>query len=192
MNKEKKVANQRKYRAAHHEKENARVRTYHAAHKEEEATYRAAHKEKATVYHLEYYAANREKLIANAQRYAAANKKKVAANNREHYARNKAKYISNHKEWRKKHPGFSTAISKIRRARVANNGGKFTAAEWKMLLEKYEHTCLCCGRDDVQLEADHVIPVSQGGRNDIGNRQPLCHSCNSKKHTKCTDYRFAS
>ena len=49
--------------------------------------------------------------------------------------------------------------------------------------------CLCCGKIDVALTMDHVIPLSKGGEHNISNIQPLCGICNSKKNTKAIDYR---
>lgn len=62
---------------------------------------------------------------------------------------------------------------------------------WAWLKEKYQYTCLCCKRKepDIKLVSDHVIPRARGGTNTVGNVQPLCFSCNAKKHVKSTDYR---
>ena len=40
-----------------------------------------------------------------------------------------------------------------------------------------------------KLTVDHIVPVSLGGKNTIDNLQPLCLTCNSKKHNKIIDYR---
>jgi 5-methylcytosine-specific restriction endonuclease McrA len=48
---------------------------------------------------------------------------------------------------------------------------------------------LCCGRPDVKLTQDHVVPLARGGSNLIDNIQPLCASCNSSKGTQTIDYR---
>ena len=63
-----------------------------------------------------------------------------------------------------------------------------TTNEWNELKDYYNNVCLCCGTKD-RLTRDHVIPISLGGTDHIDNIQPLCHSCNSSKHTKSTDYR---
>jgi 5-methylcytosine-specific restriction endonuclease McrA len=39
------------------------------------------------------------------------------------------------------------------------------------------------------LEADHVVPLTRGGTDDIGNIQPLCGSCNRKKFVDTIDIR---
>lgn len=64
---------------------------------------------------------------------------------------------------------------------------------WEWLKERYEYTCLCCKRQEpaIELVSDHVIPRARGGQNVVGNVQPLCRSCNAKKHAKTIDYREA-
>jgi 5-methylcytosine-specific restriction endonuclease McrA len=76
----------------------------------------------------------------------------------------------------------------IRAERMKQNGGSHTKWEWINLCRKYKFTCLACGERKTLTE-DHVIPVSLGGSDNIDNIQPLCMSCNVKKHTKHIDYR---
>jgi 5-methylcytosine-specific restriction endonuclease McrA len=94
------------------------------------------------------------------------------------------------REWRRRNPGKMAAANARQRAR-----GRFdpdwTDAEWQQLLDQYGHRCLCCGADG-PLSPDHVIPLSQGGPNDIGNIQPLCRPCNTRKGVRTVDYRAAA
>ncbi len=64
-----------------------------------------------------------------------------------------------------------------------------TPDEWNAVLEFYGHRCLCCGRDDVKLTIDHVLPIFLGGAHTVENVQPLCGPCNSSKGHKHIDYR---
>jgi 5-methylcytosine-specific restriction endonuclease McrA len=43
--------------------------------------------------------------------------------------------------------------------------------------------CTDCG-SIVDLVGDHIIPVSQGGRNVLSNYEVRCRSCNSSRATK--------
>ncbi|WP_292485787.1 RNA-guided endonuclease IscB, partial [Methanohalobium sp.] len=49
------------------------------------------------------------------------------------------------------------------------------------LLEKFERTCVYCGRQDVQLEVEHIVPRSQGGSDRVSNLAIACHDCNQNK-----------
>lgn len=93
------------------------------------------------------------------------------------------------KDWYKKNPAKALAKIHKRRALVGDSIENYTAQEWLELCELYGHICLCCGRNDVPMTVDHVIPLSKGGSNGIHNIQPLCGSCNSKKGIKIIDYR---
>lgn len=108
-----------------------------------------------------------------------------------HYENNKQDYINRAKQRDKDNPQQALERTRIRRARVNSvEGGHFTDAEFHELCEKYGNKCLRCGNTG-KLTADHVIPISLGipHTDEISNIQPLCLSCNSKKHTKTVDYR---
>ncbi len=49
------------------------------------------------------------------------------------------------------------------------------------LLEKWERTCVYCGKKDVPLEIDHIKPKSLGGGNRVSNLTISCRPCNQKK-----------
>ena len=42
--------------------------------------------------------------------------------------------------------------------------------------------CVECGAPSDTV--DHIVPLSRGGTNDIGNLQPMCWNCNRKKGAK--------
>jgi 5-methylcytosine-specific restriction endonuclease McrA len=67
--------------------------------------------------------------------------------------------------------------------------GAFTADEWRALCAFYGHNCLRCGLRR-PLSVDHIVPMSQGGSNNIDNIQPLCKPCNSAKGSSCRNYRL--
>lgn len=93
------------------------------------------------------------------------------------------------RRWAQNNPEKVRLNVHIRKARIKGNGGIITPQEWLDLCNFYGNKCLACGRADIKLTLDHVVPIFCGGKNMIENAQPLCKSCNSKKHTKIIDYR---
>jgi 5-methylcytosine-specific restriction endonuclease McrA len=124
-------------------------------------------------------------------RWKKSNPEKVQASSRRHYWANLDTVRERNSHWHKKNPEKAVAKTNRRRTRKTAAGGSFTAAEWNDLIERYGGKCLCCGRADIKLTADHVVPVSKGGTSNIENIQPLCKSCNSRKKDKAVDYRPA-
>jgi len=53
----------------------------------------------------------------------------------------------------------------------------------KLVKERDSYTCQICGKKegDTLLMVDHIIPIAQGGYNEIDNLQTLCWECNLKK-----------
>lgn len=63
-----------------------------------------------------------------------------------------------------------------RRARAATA----TKQHRSTVFDRDGHRCRLCGSTD-NLVLDHIVPISKGGSDDIGNLQTLCWSCNSRK-----------
>jgi 5-methylcytosine-specific restriction endonuclease McrA len=83
---------------------------------------------------------------------------------------------------------YKRALGHQRRARIKGNGGSWKPAEFKALCAKYKHRCMHCGKRR-KMTAEHIVPIVKGGRNVIGNLQPLCQPCNSSKGARTIDYR---
>ena len=160
-------------------------------------------KEKKKKYDAERYLADPKKAEIRSRGWAKKNPEKKREGNRRWYESNKerlkdrasAYYKKNKKKckasmgrYRASHPDMNIVKHAKRRARALQAGGSFTSCEWSSLKKKYKNVCLCCNKRK-KLTADHVIPVSKGGSSNITNIQPLCGFCNSRKGTRCTDYR---
>lgn len=104
----------------------------------------------------------------------------------------------NHPRWKggvtigENKKGYGRLHCLKRRAYKLRAGGEFSVEEWGGILRRFGNKCLACGRgaDEITISVDHVVPLSKGGTNSIDNIQPLCRSCNSKKHAKIIDYRL--
>jgi len=136
------------------------------------------------------HAKNRVKIRIQDNQWRKKNPEKVKQYYQKYCKNHKEQERIRHRKYYQTHPGKQKEHMTKKLARRRNALGSWTAEEWIILCEQYGNKCLCCGRGDVGLTADHITPLSKGGTNYIWNIQPLCRSCNSKKHTRSDNYRF--
>jgi 5-methylcytosine-specific restriction endonuclease McrA len=153
--------------------------------------WRQNHREYDRARHKAYHEANREKHREKRKEYYAANREKYREQNRAYQETHRDRLREQKDTYRRNNLEAYAVREANRRARKAKAGGSFTLQEWHDLCAYFSFTCLRCGRQapDIELTVDHVVPLSQGGRNSIENLQPLCRACNTSKHARTIDYR---
>ncbi len=195
-----------------------KLKSYHKnkeKHKEQRKQYRATPEVKE--YHREYMRNWRkekpEKVNRYNQKWRDKNREKFRTWQKQYWNRpeNKKKKSEYDKKWRENNKERKSIRDKNYRAnnrdkdrknglkkyyRKSRAKGTFTLEEWKNKKKEFNYCCARCGISEIELlnqtggglTVDHIIPLSRGGSNYIRNIQPLCRSCNSKKHTKVKRY----
>jgi 5-methylcytosine-specific restriction endonuclease McrA len=132
---------------------------------------------------------NPEKYSKTRSQYRQNNKEAIKQSDAIWRLTNPGKKRSSDRNWQRNNPEKIAAVGHRRRTAIRGQKEHFTAQEFIDLCEYYQNTCLACGRNDVPMTVDHVVPVVYNGSNTIDNIQPLCKKCNCSKGTKTIDYR---
>ena len=150
-------------------------------------------KEAIRKYYKEYCKLNDDKEKERHKKYRKLNKEKINKRNRNHYELNKEARLKQIKQYNQSPEGKATMARSqhTRRSKIKNTINDLTSNEWAIILQLQDYQCINCNIyfDGVMPTRDHIIPVEHGGGLTKSNVQALCHSCNSKKHTKTIDYR---
>lgn len=125
-----------------------------------------------------------------ALRWRRANIEKVRQKDRASYHCHADARRAVRRAWAKANRAKARAQFHRYKAQRLRAPGRHTGQQFEEMCRYYGGKCLHCGRADIPLTADHIIPLSRGGTNDIGNIQPLCLPCNSSKGNRViADYR---
>lgn len=152
--------------------------------------WRQKNKDKTRGYCKEHYWEDPDKARKRVLDWQKKNPDTKRESNKKWITNNIEKYKIMVNNWRSKNKELllkSKRLSNSKRRSASKD--KIEIKEWNSVLEFYGNKCLCCGRTDLQLTIDHIVPLSKGGKNLVDNVQPLCMPCNSKKGTKIIDYR---
>jgi len=119
----------------------------------------------------------RRKEISKKSRDKPENKQKRAEHMREYRLRKPDSY----RNWKQKNPDKVSANYTRRRKHLVE-GGLFLVTR-KEMTRLYSSSCAYCG-ETKDIQADHILPISRGGRHSIGNLIPACRLCNMSKGKK--------
>jgi hypothetical protein len=67
-----------------------------------------------------------------------------------------------------------------------NLRGYLAPADKKKLFVVNNNSCCVCKKSDTRIQADHKVPLSRSGGNEIDNWQTLCVDCNIQKKSACS------
>lgn len=137
-----------------------------------------------------YYHKHKEQIKERNRRYNDNNKEYILQRDREYYERNKTLRVKASREYRKNNPDVIRRQSQVRMARKKKTLSDLTVEQWIETLNYFDNACSYCGRDDVPLEQEHVIPLYLGGGYTKNNIIPACKSCNSSKDIRLLDDWF--
>lgn len=160
-----------------------------------DAERRAANREKNIEYNREWRKANPEYHSEYNKRWRNENEGAYRAYYRQYRIDNLKKVRAAYAAWEAKNPNYGTLwaqrnpersreITRRRRARLrAVPTFEVTERDIEKMFNRFSGRCAYCKESlGENYHIDHVMPVSLGGSNGIGNLVPACPPCNVSKY----------
>jgi len=161
--------------ARHKDKCRSRCKTCTRA---DDRQYCVTNPDKARERHRVYRSDNREQLREFGRRWYADNRERSLERTRKWQKENLGRHRENARNRYAADPDRDILKANCRRARKLGNGVFAVTTEERRQLKT--QCCYLCGVAP-STALDHIIPLSRGGRDSIGNLLGVCKSCNSSK-----------
>jgi 5-methylcytosine-specific restriction endonuclease McrA len=153
-----------------------------------------------TKYDQERYQANRDAIIDKSKAHYWANPQKKSEYDRDYRLQNQEKIRSDKKQWfqswKTDYPfdAIAKRMNDRNRQFAPDKRYRFTATDISKLLARHNYKCFYCPErfsNITELEMEHVMPRSRGGKNSISNIVPSCYDCNRQKSYRTVmEYRL--
>ena len=133
----------------------------------------------------EYYEANKETIAEYWKGYREQNKEAIAEYMKEYREENKETLAEKNKRYRETPQGQVAHFNSHnrRRAKEQNQGSGITKDQWLECMSFFNWECAYSGKilTKETRSIDHVIPLNNGGENEVWNCIPMDKSLNSSK-----------
>lgn len=149
------------------------------------AQYSEKHRDEINKYHRERYEREAEKIKAQKTEWRLANREEYLKRRRKYQKENSVMLAEKCKEYRIANPVI-VAQGKTRYRSRKKENGIFIRTEKDRIrqLARQRYCCFYCNIKMSIIHEEHVIPISRGGRDSVGNIVYACPACNHSKNNK--------
>lgn len=120
--------------------------------------------------------------------YQINNKETISEKHRQYAKLNRARIREYWKSWYHANIDHARMYGRVathkRRAKIKQNGNNTLTLEQVIKLFDRHPYCKYCNKHECKLTIDHIIPISRGGQNCLGNVTIACEHCNFSKGNK--------
>jgi hypothetical protein len=147
------------------------------------------HKQRKAAAVSAWYQRNRERKAETTAAWRRANRKHKLNVQAQYRARNRIELLQKKAEWAVNNPHLVRANAQRQLAK--RKGAQVFQITLPDLIRLLTSPCVIEGCTNIDIEMDHIVPLSKGGTHSIGNLQPLCSHHNRTKHNKLMwEYRI--
>jgi len=162
-------------------------KVYYESHKEQRRIYDKQRQPQKTEYARQYRQTEKNK--AYRREYAVQYHQEHPEQKKRYYERHSEEINVQRRQHRKDYPDLYAGIDRAhkhkRRAQKRASQGAYTPQQLQEQMHRQKSKCYYCKMKlGMIYHADHVVPLSRGGSNDISNIVIACPTCNMRKHAR--------
>ena len=190
-NKEEILEYQKQYYENNRDEIKERVKQYSENNRDEikeyKKKYREEHKEEIKEKDKKYREEHKDEIKEYKKKYREEHKEEKRKRDKKYYEDNKDEILEKRKQYYKNNPHKIFNACSKRRQREENQGNGITKEQWFEMMNFFEWRCAYSGEyiggNSEYRTVDHIMPLVQGGLNEIWNCVPMYSNYNFSKHT---------